>query len=192
MMTVLKPGDQVWIVEREPTPDDEKNGLYYAYFANLAGKVDRVYDEGTVCVDVNIDSLPENVRRRHEATERAAKARWLDGLSGEARNRLTEDEKQFTLSYKVLVSAKDLKLGKAGAAGLPAALQTKTKTPKASGGSTIADLKPSAQATKKEKTAAPQAQRLTQKDLDKAEQEFLAKKMAQTPKAVGDRKSSKK
>ncbi len=36
------------------------------------------------------------------------KTKWLDGLSEEARNRLTEQEKDFTLRYSILVAPKDL------------------------------------------------------------------------------------
>ena len=111
-MASLKTGDAVYVVERQPTPEDAKSGLYYSYFGNLGGTVNKVYDDGSICLDIDIDSLPDGIRRRHEETEKAAKLKWLDNLSGEARNRLSDDEKQFRLSYKILVSAKDVKAGK--------------------------------------------------------------------------------
>ena len=129
-MAALKQGDPVFVAEREPTPDDAKNGLYYSHFASLSGSVNRIYDDGTICVDVDVATLPDGIRRRHEDTEKAAKLKWLDGLSGEARGRLSENEKQFRLSYKILVSARDLLTSKGGKpVGLKAGAAALAKAP---------------------------------------------------------------
>ena len=209
-MAALKSGDSVVVVERDPTAEDVKNGFYYAHFGNLVGKVDRVYDDGMVCVDVNIDALPDGIRRRHETTQNAAKARWLDGLSGEARSRLTEDEKQFNLSYKILVSSKDVVPGKAGDASKSGARVKQAEssdqpTPKPEPKATATEPKISpakdarqAGATQaKPETKAPkltaaeaEAHRLTQKDLDNAERAFLAQKARGQAKPTGPRKTS--
>lgn len=113
-MADFKTGDGVMIVSRETTPEDVKTGMYFDYFGGLTGKVDRVYDDGTVCVDVDIESLTEDARDRHLAMQEAERKRWLDGLSGEARNRLTEEQRQLKISYKLLVSQKDLEPHKGG------------------------------------------------------------------------------
>jgi hypothetical protein len=51
------------------------------------------------------------LRKRHEENEKAMKTKWLDGLSEEARNRLTGAEKKFALNYAILVAVADLAPG---------------------------------------------------------------------------------
>ena len=195
-MAALKPGESVVVIERDPTAEDTKSGLYYAHFGNLAGKVDRIYDDGTVCVDVSIDALPDGIRRRHEATQNAAKAKWLDSLSGEARARLTEVEKQFNLSYKILVSSKDVMPGKAGGASKPGARVKQTDAseqpaPKSEPKATASEPKVSpAKDAKKPTAAEAEAHRLTQKDLDNAERAFLAQKARGQAKPTGPRRTA--
>jgi hypothetical protein len=107
-MAEFKVGDPVQVVMREVTGEDVKSSLYFTYFGGLIGKVDRIYDDGTVCVDIDLDSLTHEARKRHLDTQEAERKRWLESLSGEARNRLTEDQKKLKISYKILVSKKDL------------------------------------------------------------------------------------
>ncbi len=107
-MAELKTGNGVMIKTREVTPEDIKSGLYFLYFGGLVGKVDRIYDDGSVCVDVDIDSLSKEARSRHLAMQEAERKRWLENLSGEARNRLTPEQRQLRISYKLLVSKNDL------------------------------------------------------------------------------------
>ncbi|MCX6344237.1 MAG: hypothetical protein NT018_04090 [Armatimonadetes bacterium] len=107
-MAELKTGNGVMIKTREVTPEDIKSGLYFLYFGGLVGKVDRIYDDGSVCIEVDIDSLSKEARSRHLAMQEAERRRWLENLSGEARNRLTPEQRQLRISYKLLVSKKDL------------------------------------------------------------------------------------
>lgn len=107
-MASFKAGDRVQLVTRPVTPDDEKNGLYYSYFGGLTGSVDTVYAEGSVCVNVDLESLSSSARDRHLAMQEAERKKWLENLSGEARNRLSPEQKQLKLSYKILVSSKDM------------------------------------------------------------------------------------
>lgn len=110
----FKSGDRVKIVTRDVAADDVKAGLYYEYFGGLTGVVDRVYDDGSVCVDIDLESLNEDMRERHLAMQETERKRWLDNLSGEVRSRLTEDQRRLTMNYKILVSAKDLEPDKGG------------------------------------------------------------------------------
>lgn len=110
--TRFKEGDTVSVVARTQTAADVKSGLYYPHFANLTGTILKVYgEEASVLVDR--DTLPEGIRKRHEQNEKAERTKYLDRLSDEARNRLSEKEKQFSLQYAVLVSLGDLKESKA-------------------------------------------------------------------------------
>jgi hypothetical protein len=109
-MAKIQPGDTVSVATREYTPADQKSGLYYPHYAGLSGTVLKVYaEEASVLVDR--EALPKDILKRHEDNEKAMKAKWLDGLSDEARNRLTGAEKQFGLNYAILVSLNDLSLG---------------------------------------------------------------------------------
>ncbi len=106
-------GDYVKIVAREVTAADLKSGLYYGHFSGLAGTVDRIYGN-EVCVNVDPDTLPEDVRKRHIDIQESIRRKWLNGLSGEARHRLTPEERQFNLAYTILVQSDDLTKAKKG------------------------------------------------------------------------------
>ena len=108
MSTTFQEGDRVAIAERKATADDAKSGLYYDHFCGLTGTVQKIYPTQEVAVEIETDSLTEPIRNRHHDVQEAMKTRWLDGLSEEARNRLTEQERDFRLHYTILVSAKDL------------------------------------------------------------------------------------
>lgn len=110
----FKTGDYVKVVVREVTQSDLKSGLFYPHFCGLAGTVDRIYDD-QVCVRIDPDSLPEDIRNRHFDIQESIKRKWLNGLSGEARNKLTPEEKQFDLAYTILVRSNDLVKAKPGA-----------------------------------------------------------------------------
>ena len=112
-MAKFNEGDVVQVVSREATLADAKNQTYYPYFAGLTGTVDKVYDS-EVCVKVDAEALPADVLKRHTEIQESIKRKWLNGLSGEARNRLTPEEKQFKLSYTILVQATDLEKIKPG------------------------------------------------------------------------------
>lgn len=107
-MADLKKGDSVVVATRPVTNEDVKTSLYYAYFGGLAGKVDNVYDDGTVCIEVDLDSLPKEARERHLSIQAAENKRWLDNISDEMRNKLSADQKKLTISYKILVNKNDI------------------------------------------------------------------------------------
>ena len=113
-MAAMKSGDRVKVVSREVTGEDEKTGQYYSYFGGLTGTVDRIYDDRSVCVDIDTESLEEEMRKRHLQMQEAERKRWLANLSGEMRSRLTGEQRQLTMSYKLLVSKKDLEPHKGG------------------------------------------------------------------------------
>lgn len=110
----FKQGDYVRIVARECTTADLKAGVFYRYFGGLCGVIDHIYNDKEVCVKVDLDTLPEDIRRRHFEIQESIKQKWLDSLSAEARKRLTPDEKRFELSYTILVQSSDLEKAKKG------------------------------------------------------------------------------
>lgn len=113
MATKFKEGDLVQIKTREATADDVKSGLYYGYFGGVQGSIQKIYASGEAAIEANLDSLAEDIARRHEEMRLAMQNKWLDGLSEEAKNRLTPQERAFTLRYNILVSQDDLEVPKA-------------------------------------------------------------------------------
>jgi hypothetical protein len=183
----IKQGDRVIISAREQTAADVKSGLYYPHFANLAGRVLKLYgEEASVLVDR--DTMPAEVRARHEEGETAERQKYLDRLSETARSGLSDKEKNFTLNYAVLVAVRDLrpddgKTPKAAPAAPTAAQRAKAvaQAVKAvdpvTGESTVgeADLfadAPSASGTDSN------VQRLTEADLAAAEEAELRRRQA--------------
>jgi hypothetical protein len=122
----FKEGEWVKVLEREPSPADLKNGTFYAYFCGLIGTVDRVYDD-EICIRVDISSLPDDIRKRHLDIQDSMKKKWINGLSGEMRNRLSAEDKQFDLSYTILVQESDLEKTKPGEPVPPSTKTVKTK-----------------------------------------------------------------
>src|ERR671938_636050 len=98
-MPQIKEGDRVRIVAREATEEDSRNGTYYPHYAGMVGTVQKVYSKAEVAVEVEHDSLTREIRKRHEDVRDQMKTKWLDGLSEEGRNKLTEREKDFRLRY---------------------------------------------------------------------------------------------
>lgn len=101
-------GDRVQIADREATPADVKSQLYYAHYRGTHGVVSKIYPDNTVLVMADMETLPGDVRSRHETGTSALRQKWLDGLSDEARNKLSAAEKKFALRYSLLVALDDL------------------------------------------------------------------------------------
>lgn len=108
MTQSLTSGDSVRLSDREQSAADIKSGLFYPHYRGLIGTVAKIYQDGTAAVTIDPVSLPDALRTRHQAGSEAQRRKWLDGLSDEARNRLSAAEKQFSLRYTILVAASDL------------------------------------------------------------------------------------
>ena len=104
MSKTLAAGDPVQVADREVAGPDAKSGLFYPHYRGLTGTLAKVYPDGTAAVTVSPESLPDEMRARHKAGSEAQRQKWLDGLSDEARNRLSAAEKQFSLRYTILVA----------------------------------------------------------------------------------------
>ncbi|MDQ2800219.1 MAG: hypothetical protein M3Y13_11325 [Armatimonadota bacterium] len=116
----LTEGSPVRLADREPNAADSKSGLYYPYYRNLTGIIAKLYADETATVMIDPESLPSEIRARHQAGTDAMRQKWLDGLSDEARNKLSASEKKFSLRYNLLVGLADLFPGEALAAPPPA------------------------------------------------------------------------
>src|SRR5690349_2960153 len=116
-MATFKEGDRVRVVSREQTEEDNKSGIYYNHYAGLTGTVQKVYSKTEVTLDIELESLSREVRKRHDEVRDQMKTKWLDSLSEEGRGKLTEREKDFILRYVILVKMDDLE--KAGARPAP-------------------------------------------------------------------------
>lgn len=184
-MAAIKAGDRVRIVTREATSEDAKTGLYYAYFGGLTGTVDRVYDDDSVCVEIDLESLNDEMRERHLAMQEAERQRWISNLSDEVRNRLTPEQKQLKMSYKLLVSKKDIESYKGGKPKSEAKSEAEDSESDSSSKKGPASPGPSAHARAARGGAGggagksegsgdePAPKRLSEADLSAAEEEFL-------------------
>jgi hypothetical protein len=122
MPNTLLAGDTVRVADREAGSSDMKSGLFYNHYRGLSGTLSKIYEDGTAAVTVDLGSLSEKMRVRHEEGSEAQRKKWLNGLSDEARNRLSAAEKRFSLRYTILVSLSDLqKMDRAKSADLDAA-----------------------------------------------------------------------
>lgn len=155
-------GDPVRIADRDITAADAKIGLYYPHYRGLTGTVEKTFPDGTASLTVDLDSLPVDARARHDAGTSAMRQKWLDGLSDEARNRLSAGEKKFALRYALLVSMEDLTPLGAGASAPPSA--RKEMPAKAPGEPTL-DMDEPAEVARKKSA-----------DLDAAEARHLAER----------------
>lgn len=153
MPSKFKEGDYVKIITREVSASDMRNRTFYPFFCGLAGTVDKVYDD-EVCLKVDLDTLPHDILARHNSIQDSIRRKWLEGLSGEARNKLSAEEKKFDLAYTMLVQIVDLEKAKQGEV---ARAVSKVAKP---------EVKPEA------KKEAP-IKSVTSKDLEAAEEEFL-------------------
>ncbi len=145
-MANVNEGDRVRIASREQTEDDEKSGMYYNHYAGLTGVVQKVYSKQEVSVDVELESLTREIRKRHEEVRDQMKTKWLDGLSEEGRGKLTEREKDFTLRYVILVAMSDLEKVAAKPAPKPAAVVDTSVASAPPPRKTLADLEAAEQA----------------------------------------------
>jgi len=104
----LAEGSPVRLADREPAAADTKSGLFYPHYRALTGTVAKLYADGTATVSIDPESLPPEIRARHQAGTDAMRQKWLDNLSDEARNKLSAAEKKFSLRYNLLVGVSDL------------------------------------------------------------------------------------
>ncbi|HLV81158.1 MAG TPA: hypothetical protein VKT32_12800 [Chthonomonadaceae bacterium] len=107
-MPAYKEGDRVRIVRRPATPADAKTGLYYGYYGGLSGTLFKLYGRGEAAqaaVEVDLESLPEDVARRHLEVRDQMRA----ALTGAARRASAPGaEHEFRLRYVLLVALTDL------------------------------------------------------------------------------------
>jgi hypothetical protein len=108
-MALVRAGDRVRIADRTADNQDHKTGLFYNHYRGLTGVVQKAYKSREVAVEIDQETLPEDVWRRHMQARDQMRNRWLDGLPADARRKLTPDQKTFDLRYVVLVSTDDLK-----------------------------------------------------------------------------------
>ena len=134
----LAEGVPVRLADREPNAADTKSGLFYPYYRALTGTVAKLYADGTATVAIDTESLPAEIRARHQAGTDAMRQKWLDNLSDEARNKLSAAEKRFSLRYNLLVGVTDLTPTDAPAPSAATAARPDAPAPTARRGQVIA------------------------------------------------------
>lgn len=170
-MPKFKEGDRVQVKARPVQGKEAIEGLYAPHLGGTHGTILKVYSPQEIAVDLDIDSLPEGVRDRHAEQQSAMHEKWLNSLSDEARNRLTDEEKQFQLRYVVLLSEADLEPPKQS-------FDKTTKTPPpARKPADFSKIEPAKVASKSrgasQTQAVPTPSRPTPEQLDKLEEQYL-------------------
>ena len=108
MAKPLAEGDRIRVTDREQTAADIKSQLFYDHYRGLIGTIAKIYNDGTASVNVDQQALPKEIGKRHNDTAVGIRQKWLDGLSDEARNKLSAAEKSFSLRYTIIVSQSDI------------------------------------------------------------------------------------
>ncbi len=101
-----KEGDRAQIADRAPTPADVRSQLFYGHYRKLTGTVLKLYGSGDAmqaALDVDLETLPEEIAVRHRETRTLMSA----GIPAAARRAATPGE-EFRLRYVVLVALTDL------------------------------------------------------------------------------------
>lgn len=96
------------IADRDATSEDAQSGLFYNYMRGMTGVIQKVYTAQEAAIEIDTDTMPENIAIRNHEVQEQMRTKWLDSLSEEGRNRLTDQEREFKLRYVALVSTKDL------------------------------------------------------------------------------------
>jgi hypothetical protein len=109
-MTRWKEGDRAQIVDRAATAADTKSQLFYNHYRNLTGTVLKLYgagDTAQAAVDVDLETLPEEIAARHRET----RDRMGESLPAAARRPAsgTPPGEPFRLRYVILVNVPDIK-----------------------------------------------------------------------------------
>lgn len=170
-MPKFKEGDRVQVRAREAQGKETQEGRYAPHLANATGAVLKVYSPQEIAVELDLDSLPEAIRERHTEQQTRMHERWLNSLSEEARNRLTDDEKTFRLRYVALLAEDDLLPLKASGA--------KTTAPKAATRAKP-EPAPTAKATRKAQPESEAPRRPTPEELEKLEEQYLKARKRRT------------
>jgi len=108
MAAEIKEGDRVRVADRDATAEDMKTGSYMNHYRGLTGTVQKLFPTNEAAIDVDQTSLTESIAARHLEIQEQMKNKWLDGLSEDARTKLTPQERAFKLRYTILVSLKDI------------------------------------------------------------------------------------
>jgi hypothetical protein len=101
-------GDTVQVSDREPTPADVKSQLFYGHYRGLTGTVAKVYADETVAMHVDTAALSSQILSRHNEGADVVRRKFLGELSEEGRNKLSAAEKKFNITYTILVATSDL------------------------------------------------------------------------------------
>ena len=152
-MPKFKEGDRVQIRARDAQGKELQEGRYAPHLANAVGTVLKVYAPQEIAVDLDLESLPDAIRQRHAEQQTRMHERWLNSLSEEARNRLTDDEKSFHLRYVALLAEDDLLPLKASKSS-----RTPTKPASATPAKTASTAPKATAKTKQSAARAPKAE----------------------------------
>ncbi|MCS7208604.1 MAG: hypothetical protein NZ874_03440 [Fimbriimonadales bacterium] len=177
-MAKFKEGDRVQVRARAVQGKEALEGRYAPHLANATGAILKVYTPQEIAVELDLDSLPESIRERHAEQQARMHERWLNSLSEEARNRLTQEETTFRLRYVVLLAEDDLiplKTARSASSAPKATPASKrTVSPQSAGSAPSASTAtPAAKPARKPPNTAQPPRRPTSEELEQLEEQYL-------------------
>jgi len=105
----IQDGQRVQIAERPVRAADQKTVAYYSFYTGLTGTVMHTYPDGTSSVDIDLESLPVAVRKRHEKSESQLREKWLgDSAEDDPSQQKTGKVRGLKLKYSLLIANGDL------------------------------------------------------------------------------------
>lgn len=107
-MAQWKTGQKVQVVNRKVTAEDKAKSRYFEHMAGARGEIQSVYEDGTVAVQVDVDSVGETPRGVHRTATLKMREKFANTISEEQRKALTKEELEFDTHYVLLVRGEDL------------------------------------------------------------------------------------
>lgn len=110
--TKLEVGQRVRIAERPARTGDQKTIPYYPFYSGLTGAILHSYPDESSTVDIDRESLPVPIKKRHDKSESQLREKWLgdsaEDDSGQANQASTGRVRNLHLRYTLLVANADL------------------------------------------------------------------------------------
>lgn len=104
----FKEGDAVQIISREQSESDAKSRRYYDFMGGLTGKIQNIYSESEIAVQIDTEALNATTRALHAEATKRMRTKLIDSLSEEQKKALTKEELDFDTHYMLLVHSEDL------------------------------------------------------------------------------------
>lgn len=105
----LNAGQRVRISDKPARAGDQKTTPYYSFYSGLTGTILHTYPDQTCSVDIERDSLPPAIKKRHEKSESQLREKWLgDSAEDDSNQSGSGRVRGLKLRYTLLLANDDL------------------------------------------------------------------------------------